>query len=66
MRVAAFDVADDLPELREPCALAMLTPWVNVGKVGRLVLGKVERHLGAKELGRPVPANSSTSPATGP
>ena len=52
MRVAAFDVADDLPELREPCALAMLTPWVNVGKVGRLVLGKVERHLGAKELGR--------------
>ena len=52
MKVAAFEVADDLPELREPCALAMLTPWVNVGKVGRLVLGKVERHLGAKELGR--------------
>ena len=52
MKVAAFDVADDLPHLREPCALAMLTPWVNVGKVGRLVLGKIERHLGAKELGR--------------
>ncbi len=52
MKVAAFDVADDLPHLRQPCALAMLTPWVNVGKVGRLVLGKIERHLGARELGR--------------
>ncbi len=52
MRVGAFDVSDDIPSLRDPRALAMLTPWVNVGKVGRLVLSKIEQHLGARQLGK--------------
>ncbi len=51
MKLAAFEVTDDVPELRDPYAIAMLTPWVNVGKVGHLVLRQIEQHLGAKKLG---------------
>ena len=30
----------------------MLRPWIDVGRVGTLVLNALERHTGAKELGR--------------
>ena len=30
----------------------MLRPWVDVGSVGSLVLNRMERHLGARELGK--------------
>jgi pyridoxine 5'-phosphate synthase PdxJ len=52
MRIAAFEIADDVPELHNTLAIVMLRPWVDVGKVGTLVLTKLERHLVAKELGR--------------
>ena len=52
MRIAAFEIRDDAPEMSDTLAIAMLKPWVDVGKVGTLVLSALERHLGAKELGR--------------
>ena len=52
MRVGAFEVSDDIPEMRDIIAIAMLRPWVDVGKVGTMALNKLERHLGARELGR--------------
>ena len=52
MRVDAFEIKEPVPELHNTCAIAMLTPWVNVGKVGSLALSKLEKHLDAKELGR--------------
>ncbi len=52
MRIGAFELDEPLPELREPHALVMLRPWVDVGSVGSLVLSQLEAHFGAKELGR--------------
>ena len=52
MRIGAFELADDVPELRDTRAIAVLKPWVNVGRVGTIVLTSLERHLGAQELGR--------------
>lgn len=52
MILGEFELIEPVPELRNTRAIAMLRPWVDVGKVGTLVLTKLERHLGAKELGR--------------
>ena len=52
MRVGEFELIEPVPELRNPCAIVMLRPWVDVGRVGTIVLTKLERYLGAKELGR--------------
>lgn len=43
---------DPLPELRRPVAIAMLRPWIDVGRVGTLSLNIIQRHLGAREIGR--------------
>jgi len=52
MRVGAFEIDDPIPELTEPHALATLRPWVDVGRVGRHTLIRLERHMDAQELGR--------------
>ncbi|MBM3926112.1 MAG: PAC2 family protein [SAR202 cluster bacterium] len=52
MRVGAFELTEPLPELKEPHVIAMLRPWIDVGSVGTIALSKLERFLGAKELGR--------------
>jgi hypothetical protein len=52
MRIGAFEVHEPLPELREPHALVMNRPWVDVGSVGTLTLQRLGRHFGAKELAR--------------
>ena len=52
MRVGAFELAEPVPKLRDMCVISMLRPWIDVGRVGTLVLSKLERHFGAKELGR--------------
>ncbi len=51
MRIGAFEVKEPLPELKDPHALAILRPWVNVGRVGTQVLSRLERYLGSQELG---------------
>ena len=52
MRIGEFEFKDPVPELNRPIAIAMLRPWIDVGKVGTLSLNILQRHLGAKELGR--------------
>ena len=52
MRVGAFEIVEPVPELHETYAIAMLRPWIDVGRVGTLALTRLEKHLGAKELGR--------------
>ena len=52
MKVGAFDILDDIPELKNTIAIASLHPWVDVGRVGTLVLNKLEQYTGATELGR--------------
>ena len=52
MRVGAFEISEPVPELREPHALAVLQPWIDVGNVGTLVLSRLESEFNAFELGR--------------
>jgi len=52
MRIGTFEIAEPAPELSNTIAIAMLRPWIDVGRVGTLALRKLENHFGAKELGR--------------
>jgi hypothetical protein len=52
MRVGAFELAEPVPELKDPHVFAMIRPWVDVGSVGTLTLNRLERFMGSKELGR--------------
>lgn len=52
MKIDAFALTEPLPELKEPHLLAVLRPWIDVGRVGSITLNRLERHLRAKELGR--------------
>jgi PAC2 family len=52
MRIGAFEIVDPVPELREPHAIVMIRPWVDVGSVGSLTLRQMERHFNAEPLGK--------------
>ncbi len=52
MRIRAFEVNEPVPDLEETHAFAMLSPWVDVGSVGTLVLSWLEKHFKAKDLAR--------------
>ena len=52
MKIGAFEIIDKLPDLKSPCAISMLRPWIDVGKVGSMALNRLENHLGAQEIGR--------------
>ena len=52
MRVGEFELIEPVPQMRDTCAIVMLRPWIDVGRVGTLVLAQLEKHLAAKELGR--------------
>ena len=50
MRIGDFEFIEPLPELKDPHVLAVLRPWIDVGNVGTLSLGRLERHLSSKEM----------------
>lgn len=52
MNLEEFELVEPVPELKNPCAISMLKPWIDVGKVGTLVLDMLEKKLNASELGR--------------
>ena len=52
LRIGAFELNEPIPELKEPYALAILRPWIDVNNVGTLLLNGLEAQFGAKELGR--------------
>ena len=52
MRIGLFDIDEPAVELKEPHALVTVRPWVDVGRVGRHALIRLERHLNAQEFGR--------------
>lgn len=52
MRLGAFELNEPLPELKEPHALAMLRPWIDVGSAGTLTLSWLEKRCEAKDLAR--------------
>ena len=52
MRIGSFEIHEPVPELREPHAITMVRPWVDVGSAVSIALAKLEGHLGVTELGR--------------
>ena len=52
MRLGHFELIEPLPALRRPHVLAVLNPWLDVGKIGSLSLERIQRHLGCAEIGR--------------
>lgn len=52
MRIGAFELIDELPSFQDLHVISMLRPWIDVGNVGTIALNKLEKHFGAKELGR--------------
>ena len=52
MRLRAFDLNESVPELNNPHALAVIQPWMDVSRVGSLILSCLEAYLGPKELGK--------------
>ncbi len=52
MRLRAFEFNEPLPQLREPHALVILQPWVDVGNVGTMTLAWLETQCKAREVGR--------------
>lgn len=51
MRIGAFQINEPMPELHQPHALAMLSPWIDVGGVGSTTMQLLQNHLNAKPLG---------------
>lgn len=52
MRIGAFEIQEPVPELKGAHALVTLRPWVDVGRVGREALIRLERHTDAQDLGK--------------
>ena len=52
MEIGPFEIDEPVPALREPHALVTLRPWVDVGRVGRHTLIRLERHMDAQEFAR--------------
>ncbi|UCD09908.1 MAG: PAC2 family protein [Dehalococcoidales bacterium] len=52
MRLRAFELDEPVPELRDPHAVVMLKPWVDVGRAGSIVIAWMENQLGVKDLAK--------------
>lgn len=52
MRIAAFELAEPVPELRNTHAIAMLKPWIDIGNVGSLIITWLEAQYSAREIGK--------------
>ncbi|MEE8517959.1 MAG: PAC2 family protein [Dehalococcoidia bacterium] len=52
MLVGKFDLIDPLPKLRNPHVIASLSPWIDAGSVGSLTIERLERFMGATDLGQ--------------
>jgi len=52
MRLRAFELNEPVPELKEPHALVIFQPWIDVGNVGSLTLSRLESYLNTAELAK--------------
>lgn len=52
MQFGPLEVQLPDPPLRSPHAVVMVRPWINVGNVGAMVLGKLKNTFGGVEIGR--------------
>ena len=52
MKIGDFKITEDLPKINNPCSIAMLKPWIDVGRVGSLSISQLCKSLNAIEIGR--------------
>jgi len=52
MKIGDFKISEDLPKINNPCSIAMLKPWIDVGRVGSLSISQLCKSLKAIEIGR--------------
>tara|TARA_B100000676_G_C18064693_1_gene840131 strand:- start:1783 stop:2703 length:921 start_codon:yes stop_codon:yes gene_type:complete len=52
MDIGDFKLSDNLPKIDKPCAIAMLKPWIDVGRVGSLSIDQLCKSLKAIEIAR--------------
>lgn len=52
MKIGDFKISDNLPKINKPCAIAMLKPWIDVGRVGSLSISQLCKSLNAVEIAR--------------
>jgi len=52
MNINEFILEHPIPEMKNTRAIAILKPWIDVGRVGSLTLVKLEEMLGAKEFSK--------------
>lgn len=52
MRVGTFELREPAPQLKGPHCFVMLSPWIDVGRVGSLALAFLESHFHGQELGK--------------
>jgi hypothetical protein len=50
VRIGAFEIYAPLPELDEPCAFAIIRPWIDVSGVGTLVLRELESQFQTRQV----------------
>jgi len=52
MNIGDFEINMPDPPLQEPHCIAILKPWINVGNVGKIVLGRLGRLYAAERIGK--------------
>ena len=53
MNISEFILEEHpVPEMNNTRVIAILKPWIDVGRVGTLTLAKLEKMLGAKEFSK--------------
>lgn len=51
MRISAFELKEPVPALKDAIVIGTLTPWLDAGSVGTLVLSRLEEELQAVRIG---------------
>ena len=52
MKIGDFEIDMPDPPLQDPHCIAILKPWINVGNVGKIVLGRLGKMYGAEQIGQ--------------
>ncbi len=52
MKIGDFEINMPDPPLQDPHGIAILKPWINVGNVGKIVLGRLGRMYAADRIGK--------------
>ena len=52
MKIGDFEIHMPDPPLEDPHCIAILKPWINVGNVGKIALGRLDKIYGSEQIGQ--------------